>query len=37
MAGRLEGVSDLEWRLCEDMFPQPHQNVDVACSLSLCA
>ncbi len=21
MAGRFEGVSDLEWRLCEDIFP----------------
>src|ERR671939_362976 len=21
MAGRFEGVSDLEWRLCEDVFP----------------
>ncbi|MGI0014834.1 MAG: transposase, partial [Nitrososphaera sp.] len=21
MAGRFEGLSDLEWRLCEDVFP----------------
>ncbi|MEM1368630.1 MAG: hypothetical protein AAGG02_11555 [Cyanobacteria bacterium P01_H01_bin.15] len=25
MAGRCEGLTDLEWKLFEDLFPEPEQ------------
>jgi transposase len=28
MAGRFEGLSDLEWRLFEDIFPQESEKRD---------
>ena len=36
MAGRFEGVSDLEWRLFEDVFPgtAQAQSWDAACAIS---
>ena len=37
MAGRFEGVSDLEWRLFEDVFPPPTPEAwpwDAACAVS---
>ena len=29
MAGRFEGLSDLEWKLFEDLLPQPPKKEDV--------
>jgi|RhiMetdeSRZDD1v2_1073273.scaffolds.fasta_scaffold152361_7 hypothetical protein len=33
MAGRFEGLSDLEWRLLEDVFPPPLRSVAVGCRM----
>jgi hypothetical protein len=33
MAGRFEGVSDLEWRLFEDVFPPHPRSVAVGCRM----
>ena len=45
MAGRFEGLSDVEWKLFEDIFPTPEKREvrsffasarNASCSVSLC-
>jgi len=33
MAGRFEGLSDLEWRLFEDVFPPAPPSVGAGCRM----